>query len=441
MQRVSQVEQAMLSIFSQADHIAQQSGFIQRNRKLTGTGFLQTLVLAWWNTPQASRETLASVAASLGISISAQGISDRLNEAAARFLYRMLSQSVTQVVAADPVGIELLQRFGAVIVLDSSTIQLPDALSTLWRGNGGSSSIGTQAAMKLHVGLDLVQGSLHGPFLSDGRSREGASALAGQQWPEGSLRITDLGYFKWEVFAQFAAAGSYLLSRLDPSCLVFDEAGRPFDLLAWLQKGPACLDQPIQLGKRHRLPVRLIALRVPPEVAEARRAKMQREARDRGQSIRPRRLALAGWTLLITNATSQLLSPAQALVLAKARWQIELLFKLWKQDGELTCWCSKKPWAIWCELYAKLIALVFQHWLLLLGGWEAADRSLVKSAQRLRAWVPLLAAACRGVISFPCVFQQLQDLLASGCRINPRKKRPNTYQFLLGSPLPYEGLT
>ena len=89
----------------------------------------------------------------------------------------------------------------------------------------------------------------------------------------------------------------------------------------------------------------------------------------------------------------------------------------------------------------KLIALVFQHWVLLLGCWEAADRSLVKGAQRLRAWVPLLAAACRGLISFPAVFHQLQDVMASGCRINPRKNRPNTYQFLPGYPLPYEGLT
>src|SRR5262249_32107167 len=136
-------------------------------------------------------------------------------------------------------------------------------------------------------------------FLSDGRSHESASALASQQWPKGSLRITDLGYVKLEVFAQFAAAGSYFLSRLDPTCVVFDAAGYPLDLLAWLQKGAACIDQPIQLGKRHRLPVRLIALRVPQEVAEARRAKMHREARDRGQCISARRLALADWTLLI----------------------------------------------------------------------------------------------------------------------------------------------
>lgn len=213
------------------------------------------------------------------------------------------------------------------------------------------------------------------------------------------------------------------------------------DLLCWLPSGTTCLDQPIHLGKQHRLPVRLIALRVPQEVAQARRKKLQREARDRGKRLSARRLALADWTLVITNAQSHLLTPAQALVLAKARWQIEVLFKLWKQDGALAGWCSQKPWAILCERYAKLIALVFQHWRVLLGCWEAADRSLVKAAQRLRAWVPLLAAACRGVISFPAVFRQLQDMLTSGCRINPRKKRPNTSQFLLGNPLPYEGLT
>ena len=64
MQSVAQVEQAMQAVFSQADHLAQQSGFVQRSRKLTGKGFLQTLVLTWWNHPHASREALASMAAS-----------------------------------------------------------------------------------------------------------------------------------------------------------------------------------------------------------------------------------------------------------------------------------------------------------------------------------------------------------------------------------------
>ena len=39
-------------------------------------------------------------------------------------------------------------------------------------------------------------------------------------------------------------------------------------------------------------------------------------------------LALAGWTLFATNVPSDRLTVREALMLGRARWHIELLFKL-----------------------------------------------------------------------------------------------------------------
>src|SRR6266566_5235574 len=175
MSSVTQVEQAMQSVFSQANQIACQTGFVQRTSKLTGEIFLQTLVFSWWHDPHASREALARMAASLGVSITAQGINDRFTERAALFLQKMLELTAKQMIAVDPVALPLLSRFRAVVIMDSSTIMLPDALSTVWRGNGGRTSQGTQAAVKLHVSLDLLQGTLSGPLLSDGRAHESSN--------------------------------------------------------------------------------------------------------------------------------------------------------------------------------------------------------------------------------------------------------------------------
>ena len=142
-------------------------------------------------------------------------------------------------------------------------------------------------------------------------------------------------------------------------------------------------------------------------------------------------LSLCEWTLLITNIPTPLAAVEEVLVLARARWQIELLFKLWKQQGQIDEWRSKNPWRILCEVYAKLVAMVIQHWVLLVSCWSYPDRSMVKGAQTVRSYAIMLATALAGLIPLQVVVAYIARCLASGCRMNRRKRQPNTYQLLL----------
>jgi hypothetical protein len=49
---------------------------------------------------------------------------------------------------------------------------------------------------------------------------------------------------------------------------------------------------------------------------------------------------------------------------SRLRWQIERLFRLWKEHGHIDEWRSKKPWRILCEVYGKLAAMLIQQWLI-----------------------------------------------------------------------------
>ena len=121
---------------------------------------------------------------------------------------------------------------------------------------------------------------------------------------------------------------------------------------------------PSARGKQARLPVRLIPVRVSEEVAEQRRKRLREAARAHGREANAEVLYLAGWTIVVTNVPRARLSIPEALVLLRLRWQIERLFRLWKEHGQIDEWRTRNPWRILCEAYGKLAAMLIQQWLI-----------------------------------------------------------------------------
>jgi len=419
---------------STADAAARETRFVQRKSKMTGAKFTQTLVLGWLSNPQATLEELAQTAVTLGVEISPQGLDQRFTQAAAACLKQVLGAAVTEMVGAKPVAIPILQRFNGVYILDGSTIRLPAALADEWAGCGNRVP-GNEAAVKVQVCLDLNTGALRGPLLQDGRVHDRSSPLQTASLPAGALRLADLGYFSLDVLQEMEGQGVYWLSRLQAGTAVFDQKGERQDLVRLLEAQPGGdVDIPIKLGVRHGLGCRLLAKRVPQEVADQRRRSLRDEARGRGQMVSQIRLRLADWTIYVTNVPVALMSLREALVLARARWQIELLFKLWKNQGLIDEWRSEKPWRILCEVYAKLLALLVQHWLLLVSCWSYPNRSLQKAARTVQRHALHLASRFGCQKSLCKVIATIQRCLAVGCRINKRKVAPHTYQLLLNLP-------
>jgi hypothetical protein len=139
---------------------------------------------------------------------------------------------------------------------------------------------------------------------------------------------------------------------------------------------------------------------------------------------------LCDWTVYVTNAPPELLSLSEAFVLAKLRWQIEVVFKLWKSHLFIDEWRTKKPWRILCELYAKLIGSLLQHWLLVVTGWDIPDRSLLKATRTLRGSVHSLGLALSDEEKWKEEIAVLQCCLKHGGRLNKRKTLPSSFQLL-----------
>jgi hypothetical protein len=434
MTTIPQVASAMREILTTtADETARATRFVQRQSPLGGATFSQTLVFGFLGNPQATLEELAQTATTLGVAITPQALDQRFTPAAATCLAQVLRSAIRRVMAADPVAIPLLDRFTAVYLQDSSTIVLPDMLATVWRGCGGSTAVRTSAALKLQVRLELRTGCLEECQFQDGRTPDQRAAVP-QGLLRGSLRLADLGSWSLEALQTLAHQGGFWLSRFQTQTAVYDPTGQRQDLLAWLAAQPIdTVEHEVALGADQRVPARLLAVRVPPEVAEARRRRMRETAQDKGRQVSARRLALAAWTLFVTNVPQDRLTLAEALVLGRTRWQIELLFKLWKSQGRVDESRSTTPWRILCEVYAKLLAMLVQHWVFLVSCWAYPDRSLTKAAQTVQKHALHLASAFASGKRLREALLTVKRCLATGCRMNRRKKRPNTYQLLLNA--------
>lgn len=432
MESLPQVSAALEHVLTVvADEAAGAVGFVRRRRVLTGALFVQALVLGFLARPAATLHQLTQAVAVRGAVISPQGLAQRFGPEAAALLERVLGAAVVAAVGPAGQSAPLLGRFaGGVWVLDCTTVRLPDALAAVWRGCGGRTGRGTQAALKLQVRLDLAGGGLEGPALLAGRTQDKAGPLHTAPLPPDALLVTDLGFWSLERLRTLGAAGTFWLSRLQPATHVLSLAGRRLDLPRWLARPhTATVDEEILLGAGARLPARLLAARAPKAVADARRRKLRAAAKREAKTPPKATLALAGWTVYVTNVPPERLSLAETFVLGRARWQVELLFKLWKSDGRLDAARSAEPWRVLCEVYAKLIALLIQHWILLLGCWQRPARSLVRAAQTVREHAICLL---RALGQPPRLVEELAAILRClgiGCRIATRKTRPSAFQL------------
>lgn len=430
MMTISQMKEHVQRLFGErAEQLGRETGFVKRQRKLSGADFVQALVFGLLANPEHTTEELASILGRREVQISASGLCQRFTEEAAELLQRLLEEAVAlQIQAQEAVPSDLLKRFEAVILEDSTSIRLPALLAADWPSCGGGQGQ-SKAGLKWHVRWDLKHGNVQGA-LTPSRVADPSSPLRTQGIAKGTLNIADEAYCSLEWLSK--QPGMFLCRPRSRVQFLDPESKAVLDLEAIGPVGVGqALDRDVLVGKEAKVAARLILVRVPQEVVEKRQARIRAEARRRGSAqANAQSLLRARWTLLITNVPRCLLSVSEVLVLQRARWQIERLFRLWKEDGKIDEWHGRTRWRILCEIVAKLLAMLLQHWLLLLGTWDDPFRSLVKAAKQVRIHALELLSALAGEGSWSRVMRRLMQAM-QGCRVHRRTKHPCHAQLLL----------
>lgn len=415
------------------DRLGRDTGVIRRRRRFSGATLLKTLVLTLLKTPKAGPEDYAVTAATLGVAVTPRAVEKRFTPALVDFLRAAPGALLPRALAAAPVAVPLLRKFTAVYLGDATTVALPEAYAEQFPGCGGKSGRG-RAAVKIQVLWERITGRIERLHPEPGRAGDSRSAAVPELPPPGSLSLYDLGYFDLARLKRWAAAGAHWITRWQQGTAAFDVDGRPLELPGALARhaGGRPVDRPVVVGLEQRLACRLVAWRVPQEAAARRRQKAYAKARKHGREPSAVHLAWCDWTALLTDCPAERLSVEEVAVLSRSRWQIELLFKLWKSDNRLASGpATASPSRRLAELWAKLIAVVVQHGLLLATAWPEGRRSLRKAARLIRDRAGVLIEALEDPGRLGAELARLGELVTLVARVTPRRTHPSWFQLVL----------
>jgi hypothetical protein len=385
--RMSEYVQGLLT--EAADEAEALSGYSQRVRKLSGRALAQTLILGWLNNPKASLNQLAQRAEQLGISISAQGLQERLTDRAVLLMAALFEASMKTWHAQQGLDIKMLEQFQSIYVVDSSQAQLP-----LWLSQEFFNADKQEAKLKFHFLFNYTHGQLEGLEVTPGTVPDQRASLVRQAIRGNSLYIFDLGYFATPTLHVLDEQGAYFVCRLQSQTAIYVD-GQRWDVAAFaasLSTDQACLR--VQVGAKTRITAQLAMRRVPDAVAQQRREAAHKKAHREGYCCSPAYLVLLGWDMLLTNAPG--LDNRVIFLLYALRWQIELLFKVCKSQlalDHIGHWSRPR---LFCQFYARLIGLVLA--LAFTADVRFADDfelSFPKALQLIQAAVPALLRVLR----------------------------------------------
>lgn len=442
-----------------ANDLARETKFVQRSSEMTGAHFAQALIFGWLANPDASYTFLQQMLAIAGCQVSAQALEKRMTPRAADYLLSLLHALVSCCVTGDPVMTEVINRFeGGIFLQDGSVISLPSQMEGIYRGHGGNTAQSGRSALRVQVRLNLSTGAMQGPWLTDAvhGERKGASSLHAEPLPKGALYLTDSGYVTLAEIAQHEQEERWWMSHARSDWRITDTHGLERSLPEFLRSRGTChlIDEWVMIGsvKRKQQRVRLMAFRVSKETENRRKAKAQKHSKTRAKGSRgdvlvgkkhrrakagrhrhrpsQKRLALCDWTILLSNVPQEKLSASEARILMRSRWQIELLWRLWKERGQVDIWRSEKPMRILCEVYAKLMGCLIQHWVIIQGCWRHPHRSMVKASQAVRGLAVAYLLSCTvTALTSVHVLQAMQRAMQRS-RLNHRPRRLSTAQLL-----------
>jgi hypothetical protein len=121
----------------EANQLARQTGWIERNRVWDGAGWVQTLVFGWMQSSDANLSQLQQTAVLCGVEVSTKSIATRLAQPeCAAVLHAVLQTALQRAVTGNGAVPAAVCGLREIVFQDSTVLSLPLSLSADWAGGG-----------------------------------------------------------------------------------------------------------------------------------------------------------------------------------------------------------------------------------------------------------------------------------------------------------------
>ncbi len=330
---------------------------------MSGCTFLGLII---FNSNTLHEESLNDLTVALhknhGVDISKQGLDERFNAYAVKFLTAATENLLCQHIAQKD-ELRSCVEFKRILIKDSVCFQVDESLAAYYPGSGGN---GSKANVRIQFEYDLLNGKIIDLSLNAFNDQDAKnSILTLDVVNAGDLIIRDLAYMHLEALRGIVDRVAHFLCRLNANAKVYQEQnGKIIELdfsaivRAMRENDIKQTEETVFIGKDCDFQVRLFIYLLPESVYNERMRRANITAKSKGRRLSKEHKARAGLNLFITSAPEELISIETAWQAYTLRWQIELTFKIWKSICKIDKVKKVKKERLECYIWAKLLIIM-----------------------------------------------------------------------------------
>ena len=341
------------------NRLAKQSGFMSRNRKLSATQLVNTLMFSSCNQAHTSLEDMAAdLHQQFDIDISKEALHKKFTQQGVQFLKELLQVQISKQFSSqiDPA---LCTHFSAIKLKDSCRFSIPTTYHGSYPGFGNFSL--KNGVVQWQYEYDLLRGNWEYLELTSIRKNDQKNSNETLDLiTKASLNIRDLGYITPNYLQAVVKQDAFFLNRIPPQASIYNPVSKKQitwkDLHRKFNKTKAAtLELNVLLYEKHLIPCRLIIEKLNDEGYRKRLKKAQNSAKSRGVGLSDDHRIRCCYNTFITNVGKKNLPAVKIRKAYYLRWQIELVFKTWKSFFEIDRVKKVKKERLECQLFSQLL--------------------------------------------------------------------------------------